>query len=295
MDKIITVSNFNKNFWEKQVIKWLDFEVSRGEIFAYLGINGSGKTTTIRTLLGIYQPTSWQLDIWWKPFDMDMSYKIWYLPEERWIYVNDKVIDILTYFCQLKWINYLESKKRALNYLERVWLIDKKNEKIKKLSSGQQQKIQLGVSLLHEPPLLILDEPMKWFDPLNRSLFIDIMLEMKKRGTTILFSSHQMEDVEKMADSVLILKDWKIGAYWKIESVKRSFWSNTIKVWYEWEFKKNSDLFEAIVQNNYAEITPKPNISEQIILKDLVISNLNIIKFDISQPSLNDIFIKINK
>lgn len=296
MQNIIEVKNFSKSFWKVKAIKDVSFEVKKWEIFAYLGINGSWKTTTIRALLNIYKADSWSLKIKWQEFNESLYNKIWYLPEERWLYLDDKVEEVLTYFAELKWLKWDKAKNAIKKYLKKVWLEDKINSKIKKLSSGQQQKIQFWLAILHNPEILILDEPMKWLDPLNRQVFIDMILEEKQNWATILFSSHQMDDVEKLTDSVLILKNWEVWAYWKLEEVKKKHWKNSIKIYYEWNFPKNENLYKiSTLNNSFVELTANSKIDEQEILKFLIENNLKINKFEISAPSLNDIFISINQ
>lgn len=296
MENIIEVKNFSKYFWEKKMIKDISFSIKKWEIFAYLWINWSWKTTTIRTLLNIYKPDSWQLEILWKKFDKEVFNKIWYLPEERGLYLDENVFDILLYFAKLRWLSTLEAEKNIDKYLEKVDLLDKKFSKLKSLSSWQQQKIQLWVALVHNPEILILDEPMKWLDPINRQLFIDIILEQKAKWTTILFSSHQMEDVEKLVDSLIILKNWEVWAYWRLKEVKSKYWKNTIKINFEWILPENNNFYEIEWKtNNFAELKLKDSIKSQEVLKYFLENDLIINKFEFSEPSLNDIFISINK
>ena len=224
MENIIEVKNFSKYFWEKQVIKDISFSIKKWEIFAYLWINWSWKTTTIRSLLDIYKADTWELKILWEKINESIFNKIWYLPEERWLYLDENVYDILYFFGKLKWMSDKDLKKGIDEYLEKVWLTEKKYAKLKSLSSWQQQKIQFWVAIIHNPEILILDEPMKWLDPINRQLFINMILEQKAKWTTILFSSHQMDDVEKMVDSLIILKKWEIWAYWSLKEVKNKYW-----------------------------------------------------------------------
>ncbi|ATU05558.1 hypothetical protein BKN14_03870 [Candidatus Gracilibacteria bacterium HOT-871] len=296
MENIIEVKGFSKYFGDKQVLKNISFSVKKGEIFAYLGSNGSGKTTTIRSLLDIYKADSGDLKILGQNINEDIFNKIGYLPEERGLYLDETVYDILYFFAKLKGLSDSKVKENIDKFLKRIDLEDKKFVKIKKLSSGQQQKIQLGVAIIHDPEILILDEPMKGLDPVNRQLFINIILEEKAKGRTILFSSHQMEDVEKMVDSLIILKSGEIAAYGKLKEVKNKYGENTIKLGFEGNFKENNELFEVkTITNNFVELKINDGISSQDILKYFLDLGLNINKFEFSEPSLNDIFISINK
>ena len=211
------------DFGRNTVIKDLSFDVYKGEIFGFLGSNGSGKTTTIRALLGIYQPTAGYLHINGRPFSVSSGTKLGYLPEERGFYKKETVMDVMIYFGQLKGLTKNEAKTRAEIYLDRVNLRDKATIRIDKLSAGQQQKIQLGITIINDPDLLILDEPTKGFDPVNRRLLMDIIKEHQKAGATVIFVTHQMEEVEKLCDRIVLLKDGVARAYGTLSDVKKKF------------------------------------------------------------------------
>jgi ABC-2 type transport system ATP-binding protein len=211
------------DFGDRTVIKDLSFDVYKGEVFGFLGSNGSGKTTTIRALLGIYQPTDGNLFINGKTFSVDSGVKLGYLPEERGFYKKETVIDVMMYFGQLKGLSKKDAKTRALAYLDRVKLRDKAMVNIDKLSGGQQQKIQLGITIIDDPELLILDEPTKGFDPVNRRLLMDIIEEHQQAGATVIFVTHQMEEVERLCDRIILLKDGVSRAYGTLSDVKKKF------------------------------------------------------------------------
>ncbi len=221
MDNIIEVKDFSMTFGSTKVIENLNFSVRRGETFGFLGCNGSGKTTTIRALLGIYIPTSGELLINDKPYSVDSGIKLGYLPEERGLYKKESVIDIMTYFGQLKGMSKADARKASYNFLKRVKLEDKAKTRLDKLSGGQQQKIQLGITTLDNPDLLILDEPTKGFDPVNRKLLIDIIKEHQKKGATIIMITHQMEEAEKLCDRIILLKNGNAYAYGTVEKIKK--------------------------------------------------------------------------
>ena len=168
--KIVEIRHFKMKFGNKTVIKDLSFDVFQGEVFGFLGSNGSGKTTTLRALLGLYEPTAGELLIDGKPYAVDSQINLGYLPEERGLYKKEKVLDVMIYFGQLKGLSRDEAKEFSLNFLKRVNLTDKAGMRLDKLSGGQQQKIQLGVTIMGDPELLIMDEPTKGFDPVNRRL-----------------------------------------------------------------------------------------------------------------------------
>lgn len=225
MNKIVEVKNFKMAFNGKTVIKDLSFEVNQGEIFGLLGSNGSGKTTTIRTLLGLYIPTGGELLINGKKFNPG-NVKVGYLPEERGLYKKETVIDTMVYFGKLKGLK--DPRGWSIKYLERVGLSDKLNEKTEKLSTGQQQKVQLGICIMDDPELLILDEPTKGFDPVNRKLLMNIIDESHAKGATIIMITHYMDEVERLCDRAILLKDGVAHAYGTIKEIKKKFGSKSL-------------------------------------------------------------------
>ena len=208
-------------FGDKTVIKDLSFTVKKGEIFGLLGSNGCGKTTTIRALLGLYQPTGGQLLVNGKKFAPSDQTVVGYLPEDRGLYLKETVIDVMTYFGSLKGIK--NPKQWSLDYLKRVDLSDAATKQIAKLSSGMQQKVQLGLTIMGNPKLLILDEPTKGFDPVNRKLLMSIITELHAKGSAIILITHYMEEVERLCDRAILLKDGVAHAYGTIANIKKQF------------------------------------------------------------------------
>lgn len=241
---IISVKNFNLTIGSKQIVKDLSFDVKSGEVFAFLGANGSGKTSTIRSLLRIYEPTSGDLFIDGETFTSERGYLVGYLPEERGLYTRAKVLDMMIYFGELKGMTRDAARSFSLKFLDQVDLADKANVKIKKLSGGQQQKVQLGVAIMGDPKVLILDEPTKGLDPVNRKLLLDIVDEHQQKGAAVIYITHLMEEVERLADRLLILKDGKSQAYGTVHEVKKQFKSDSIE-----------DIFVQIYNEKSTEVT----------------------------------------
>ncbi|MBR3332506.1 ATP-binding cassette domain-containing protein [Candidatus Saccharibacteria bacterium] len=215
-------------FGDKEVIKDLSFDVKKGEIFGLLGANGSGKTTTIRALLGFYRPTAGEVLVDGKVYNPEnSSVRIGYLPEERGLYRKETVLDTMVYFGELNGLK--DSAEWSKKYLKRVGLEDKINERIEKLSGGQQQKVQLGITIMGDPQLLILDEPTKGFDPMNRRLLMEIIEEHHKKGAAIIMITHYMDEVEKLCDRALLLKDGVARAYGSISEIKKEFKNKSLE------------------------------------------------------------------
>jgi ABC-2 type transport system ATP-binding protein len=219
----VDINHLTMRFGQTAVIDDLSFEIKQGETFGLLGANGSGKTTIIRSLLGIYRPSAGQLLINGRSYRAGGAIRVGYLPEERGLYKKESVIDVMVYFGQLKGLTKRAAYDWSMAYLDRVDLADKAKTRLDKLSGGQQQKIQLGVTIMNDPELLILDEPTKGFDPVNRRLLMDIIEEQRARGATVIFVTHQMEEVERLCDRIILLKNGKAHAYGTVASVKADY------------------------------------------------------------------------
>jgi ABC-2 type transport system ATP-binding protein len=294
---VVTVESFAMSFGRKEVVKDLSFTVNQGEVFGFLGANGAGKTTTIRTLLALLEPTSGKLLVNGRRYSPILSNTVGYLPEERGLYRNEPVLDTMIYLAALHGLDKDEAKSRALAYLKRVGLADKANERLIKLSGGQQQKIQLGVTILHEPSLMILDEPTESLDPVNRSLLMDIINERRSKGATVMLVTHRMEEVEQLCDRILLLKDGVAAEYGTIDEVKDSFGSQVIALSFSGKLPSQDKLYKVTKQlPHYAELEWGEDISTDEVLHFLATSKgLHITTFEIRRPSLNDIFLALYK
>ena len=280
------------SFGKLAVIDDLSFTIEKGETFGLLGSNGSGKTTTIRALLGIYPSSGGSLLIDNQPYAVDGNIKLGYLPEERGLYKKESVIDTMTYFGNLKGLSKSEAKEWSLDYLERVGILDKSKQRLDKLSGGQQQKVQLGITIMNEPDLLILDEPTKGFDPVNRRLLLDIIEEHQTRGATVIFVTHQMEEVERLCDRVLLLKDGKARLYGTIQEIKDQFGGNEIEIISDQAVPTNTKLYTIKHKDRHLTIL-EPKVDTFVIQRSLVATGIVFSKFELKRPSLDDIFIQI--
>ncbi len=292
-EPIVHIENFRMDFGRTTVIRDLSFDIRAGETFGFLGSNGSGKTTTIRALLGIYQPTAGILHIDGRPFSPEQGSRLGYLPEERGLYKKESVIDVMTYFGRLKGLGKQDALAWSHRYLERVQLDDKAGTRLDKLSGGQQQKVQLGVTIMNEPELLILDEPTKGFDPVNRRLLMDIIGEQKRNGATVLMVTHQMEEVERLCDRVVLLKNGEAEAYGTIPEVQDQFGGTTIRLKYSGEIPASAHYDVSLRERNYAELTVTDTVDEARILRDLVDAGVQVRGFETSKLSLDDIFLRV--
>ena len=292
-EPLVHIKDFRMDFGDTTVIKDLSFDVRAGETFGFLGSNGSGKTTTLRALLGIYQPTAGILHIGGKPFDPRDGARLGYLPEERGLYKKESVLDVMVYFGRLKGLDKTRAKAWSREYLERVDLADKASMRLDKLSGGQQQKIQLGVTIMNDPELLILDEPTKGFDPVNRRLLMDIIEEQKRAGATVIMVTHQMEEVERLCDRVILLKDGTSRAYGTIAEVQEQFGGTVYRLSYDGALP-SSALYEIVTDaGGDAELSPRPGGDETTVLRELIGHGVAVRSFATARTSLEEVFIKV--
>jgi ABC-2 type transport system ATP-binding protein len=281
------------DFGRTTVIRDLSFDIERGETFGFLGSNGSGKTTTIRALLGIYQPTAGVLHIDGRPFTPEAGERLGYLPEERGLYKKESVIDVMVYFGRLKGLGAEQARRWSREYLERVGIGDKEKVRLDKLSGGQQQKVQLGVTIMNEPELLILDEPTKGFDPVNRRLLMDIIDDQKRAGSTVMMVTHQMEEVERLCDRVILLKDGVARAYGTVEQVQEQFGGTIVQVDHEGALPASPSYQVLSDDGGHAQLEVAEDADTAAILRSLVESGVRVSRFTPTRKSLDDIFVEV--
>lgn len=294
-DSVISVRNFRMAFDGNVVIEDLSFEVGAGEVFGFIGSNGSGKTTTIRALLGIYEPTGGTLLVNGEPFDPSRSSYLGYVPEERGLYKKESVIETMTFFGRLKGMAKSDARDWSRQYLQTVDLGDKANAMVGTLSGGQQQKVQFGVTIMNDPKLLILDEPTKGLDPLNRRLMLDIIHRRVADGATVVLVTHQMEEVERLCDRMLLLKDGVSRLYGDVDEIRRSNGSEKVHLRFAGTLPANAALYEIAARAvNTAELAPADGVVGDAILEFLVAApDLDIQSFELRPPSLDDLFVQI--
>ena len=290
---LVHVEHFGMDFGKKNVIRDLSFDIYAGETFGLLGSNGSGKTTTIRALLGIYLPTKGTLQINGHAFRPENGIKLGYLPEERGLYKKESVIDVMVYFGKLKGLSRGSAYKWSIDYLDQVGLADKEKISVDKLSSGEQQKIQLGVTIMDNPELLILDEPTKGFDPVNRRLLMDIIDAQKKIGSTVLMVTHQMEEVERLCDRIILLRDGVSRAYGTVEEVQDEFGNIVIHIEHRGKIPPSVKYKVIEDGDSSAKLEVTTGADSAGILCDLMDAGVSISRFTPARKSLDDIFIEI--
>ena len=275
-----------------RAVDQVSFAVQKGDIYGFLGPNGAGKTTTIRMIMGIIQPDSGSIEISDNNMDNLGGQIVGYLPEDRGLYQKQKLGEIIVYFGLLRGLEKTAAKAKAAEWLERFGLGDQQKRKVEELSKGNQQKVQFILSLVHDPTLLILDEPFTGLDPLNQLLLKEIIQEKRKAGTTILFSTHQMEQVERLSNNICLIKQGRIIVEGALESIREAHQSNAVEVAFTGELNKEI----AQVYFNEVAIT-ESKISG--ILKDdsssflrWINDQVSVESFRVKTPSLEQIFIE---
>lgn len=291
--KTLTVTEITKSFGEFYAVKDLSLEVEAGQIFGLLGPNGAGKTTTIRMIMAIILPDRGEIRIFHQPNTLKTLEQVGYLPEERGLYKKMKVLDILKFFGELKGMKKAEMARAIPEWLERFELSDWQDKKVEDLSRGMQQKLQIIATLLHRPKLIILDEPFIGLDPVNTTLVKDVLLELREEGATIIFSTHLMEQVEKLCDAICLINKGESVLQGRLHDVKKRYGRNRIQLQYsgDSDFLRNESSIERYDDyGNYVEIRLKEGADPQRLLQNIVRGS-EVYRFEIMEPSLNEIFI----
>lgn len=294
MQVALKIENVTKRFGSFSAVSGLSLTIPEKEIFGFLGANGAGKTTTFRMILGLLDPNEGSITWDNHKINYATSHLIGYLPEERGLYPKLKVNEQVVYLARLRGMLKKDALKELEYWLERFKVPEYMNKKVEELSKGNQQKIQFISAVLHKPKLLILDEPFSGLDPVNVELLKEAVLELKRNGTTIVFSSHRMEHVEELCEFLCIMHKGKPVVHGELKEIKRSFGKKNliINADFELEFLKNNKgitKFKQTVEGAYIQIE-KEEYAESI-LKEIVGKGF-IRKFALEEPSLNDIFIE---
>ena len=295
MAHILAVRDVVKTFADVRAVDGVSFQVRRGTITGLLGRNGAGKTTTIRMITGILIPDSGSID--WLGTSAEgrvFRDQIGYLPEERGLYKQMKIVELLLFLAEIKGRRGPDVRKSIDRWLERFDLTEKRDAKVEELSKGNQQKVQLIGTLLHDPELIILDEPQSGLDPVNMVLVRNLLNDLKKEGRTILLSTHMMGEAERLADDIVLIHRGRVVLGGDIDEVRSSFGKNTVHVEFEGDGTFLSSLAEvkhAALVNNSAELSLVDGADPQKIL-EACMPRLRIRRFELAVPSLEEIFIE---
>ena len=294
---MLLVNNLVKRFNSTLAVDNLSFQVTPGKIFGLIGPNGAGKTTTIRAILNIIKPTSGEIIFNGNPITNEYYNIIGYLPEERGLYKRSKVVDVLVYFASLKNMNKSEAFNRADFWLKKLKTSDLRDKKIEQLSKGNQQKVQLIAAIIHNPQLLILDEPFTGFDPINQQEVKDLILDFLSEGKTIILSTHQMDLAEKLCEDILLINKGKSVNSGKLSDIKKNFGGNNIRIMFSGSNEFLNQFPEIIKYDyykNFTDVQLHDEIKPSEFLKKLI-EKVDVFHFTIIEPTLNKIFIDLIK
>ncbi len=288
----LKIENVTKTFIDKKAVDNISFEISKPGVFALLGTNGAGKTTTIRMMLGIIKKDTG--NITWNGKAVDRkSVNFGYLPEERGLYPKSKIVDQLMYFAKLKGMKKADAEKNIDYWLERLKMTEYKNSLAEKLSKGNQQKIQFIIAVMHNPDLVVLDEPFSGLDPVNTDLLKDVILELVEKGKYIVMSSHQMNSVEEFCDDIVILSRGKTVLKGNLNEIKSVYPKNKLEIDTKEDITKVIDNLKVKEHNRNKYIIQIENEKQaEEILETLVAKKVKVEKYEILKPTLHEIFIE---
>jgi len=296
MESALVATNLTKRFDKATAVDNVSFNIPEGSVFGLIGRNGAGKTTTIRMLMNIFFPDEGEVRFRGNLVDQEFRDNVGYLPEERGLYKKMKLLDTIMFFAELKGKTGPAIKAKAMDYLERFDLADRKNSKLEDLSKGNQQKIQFICTIIHDPEFIILDEPFSGLDPINTNILKEIILDLKQQGKVIIFSTHLMDFAEKMCDHIAIIHQGKLVENSNLAQLKKKYGQRNVNVIYEGDisFLNGHPIIESVEDYGRATgIRLKSADDTQTLLKLLIENDIIIKKFDANDISLHDIFVDL--
>ena len=291
--KAVEVSQVSKRFGDVEAAKDISFEVESGEIFGLIGPNGAGKTTVIRMLMEIIKPDSGDVRILGEPLQEATKNIIGYLPEERGLYKKLTVVDTLSYLAALKGASGSATRQRATMLLERTGMLPHQHKKVEELSKGMAQLIQFIATILHDPQLVILDEPFYGLDPVNTRLLKDMVSELRKQGKTIILSTHMMNEVEELCDRILMINKGQSVLYGNLSEIKARYRTNSVFISVDGDLGQIDGVVSTKNHGTHQELLLDGKTSPQKVLASLVNRNVTVNRFEVATPPLSEIFIQV--
>ncbi|MFC2020070.1 ABC transporter ATP-binding protein [Chloroflexota bacterium] len=288
----IEVSHVVKSFADKVVVDDLSFSVAQGEMFGLIGPNGAGKTTTIRMMMDIIKPDSGKVTIIGEKLSEATKNRLGYMPEERGLYKKLSVIESIVYFASLKGMDKHLAREKADELLSHTGMLDSKKKKIEELSKGMGQIIQLIVTIIHDPQLVILDEPFSGLDPVNTELLKGMLADMRNQGKAVILSTHQMNQVEELCDRILMINNGQSILYGDLCEIKSRYRGNSVFLDFEGELGEVPGVTTKHIHKGYIELIPDGKTTTQQVLTHLVSRGIVINRLEVATPSLNEIFLK---
>jgi ABC-2 type transport system ATP-binding protein len=289
----IEVNHIVKSYADKVAVNDLSFSVAQNEIFGLIGPNGAGKTTTIRIMMDIIKPDSGEVTILGDKLTEASKNRLGYLPEERGLYRKLTVIDSIIYLASLKGMDRYSAEEKADELLNHTGMLPHKGKKIEELSRGMGQIIQFIITIIHNPEVVVLDEPFAGLDPVNTELLKRILIDVRGKGKTVILSTHQMNEIEELCDRVLMINHGRSVLYGKLKEIKSNYRSNSVIVDSEGDLGQVPGVIEKRTHKGYVELILDGNTTPKQVLKRLVSTGIVINRFEVATPSLNDIFLKV--
>ncbi|NLF63547.1 MAG: ATP-binding cassette domain-containing protein [Chloroflexi bacterium] len=291
---VVTVSNVSKRFGRVRAVEDVSFEVFPGEIFGILGPNGAGKTTTIRMMMSIFEQDGGTITLFGEPFREEHKQRIGYMPEERGLYKDQKLEPTLVFLATLKGLDDKTARARLEPWMQRLDLWEHRNKQVQELSKGMQQKAQIIATLIHEPDLVVIDEPFTGLDPVNTRLVKEIFQEQRQAGRAIIMSTHQMHQVEALCNRIVLISRGRSVLYGPVSEIKRNFAGNAIILEGEGTFDQLPGVLDARRENGLWHLSLGAGVSPQEIFRALASNpEVAITHFEVAEPSLEDIFVNV--
>jgi ABC-2 type transport system ATP-binding protein len=290
---VVEVNHIVKSFADKVAVNDLSFSVATNEIFGLIGPNGAGKTTTIRMMMDIIKPDSGTVTILGEKLSEASKNRLGYLPEERGLYRKLTVIDSIVYLASLKGMDRHSVEEKANELLNQTGMLPYKTKRIEELSKGMGQIIQFIVTIIHDPELVVLDQPFGDLDPVNTELLKRMFVDLRNRGKAVILSTHQMNQVEELCDRILMIDNGRAVLYGNLTEIKSKYRSNSVIIDFEGELGQIPGITEKRAHKGYVELVLDGNTAPKQVLERLVSSGIVINRFEVATPSLNEIFLKV--
>ena len=289
----VEVNHIVKSFADKVVVDDLSFSIARGEMFGLIGPNGAGKTTTIRMMMDIIKPDSGEVTILGEKLSEASKNKLGYLPEERGLYRKLSVLDSIIYLASLKGMDRHAAEEKANDLLNQTGMLPHKRKKIEEMSKGMGQIIQFIVTIIHDPELIILDEPFSGLDPVNTELLKGMFADLRNQGKALILSTHQMNQVEELCDRILMINDGRSVLYGDLSEIKSRYRGNSVLLDFEGELGEVPGVTNKRIHKGYVELVLDEDTTPQQVLERLVSREVVINHFEVATPPLNEIFLKV--
>jgi ABC-2 type transport system ATP-binding protein len=288
----VEVSHIAKAFGATQAVADVSFTVERGEIFGLLGPNGAGKTTTIRIVLDLFKPDCGDVSVLGGPMDEDRKERIGYMPEERGLYQDIPLERCLVYLARLKGLPAADVRHRVGRYLAEFELAQHRTKKVKELSKGMQQKAQIINTVLHDPELIIIDEPFASLDPVNTQMVKELMRDLRDQGKTIIMSTHQMHQVEELCDRILLINEGRNVVYGDLDAIRRQYSGHAVIVRTSQDLPPVPGIAQSLPHNSGVKLTLTAGTTPQAVLQGMIAKGVVLEKFEIALPSVEEVFLQ---